>query len=98
MRDELLQVSRPDSPAFVEAYGREARELVAWEAQDLEVRPPAVQCDTLLAGSCHLHRRRRELACDLAELLRRDRDGARRFDVGSDFGADRDVQISSRET
>ena len=67
------------------------------KSEDLEVRAAAIERDALLAGGGDANRRRRKLARDLAELLRRDRDRARRLDVGRDFGRDGDVEIGARQ-
>src|SRR5215213_4086923 len=50
VRDELLEITRPDSPAFVEPNRREARKLIAGKPEDLEVRPPTVERHSLLPG------------------------------------------------
>ena len=97
VRDELLQIAGPDAPALVEAHRGKARELVARQAEDLEVRATAVERHALFAGGRDLHRRRRELAGDLAQLLRGNRDGARRLDVGRDLGAHGDVEVGPRQ-
>jgi hypothetical protein len=55
----------------------------------------AIERDALLAGGGDAHGRRRELASDLAQFLRGDRDRAWRFNVGGDFGRDGDVEIGT---
>src|SRR4051812_11347954 len=69
MRDELLQLARADPPALVEAHRGERGELVLRKAQDLEVRATTIERHTLLACRGDFHRRGRELARDLAQLL-----------------------------
>ena len=51
------------------------------------MRAAAVECDALFAGGGDSNGRRRQLARDLAELLRGNRDGARGLDIGGDLVA-----------
>src|SRR5918997_5278820 len=93
MRDELLEIAGPDPPALIEPHRREARKFVSRKPEDLEVRPPTIERDSLLPSRGDLDRRGWELASDLRQLLRRNRDGAHCLDVCGDLGAHRDVEI-----
>jgi hypothetical protein len=61
------------------------------------VRPAAIERDALLASRSHLHRRRWQLARDLAQLLCWHRDRAGGLHVGLDLGADRNIEIGTGE-
>src|SRR6185295_7796734 len=97
VRDQLLQIARPDAPTLVESDIRKGRELVARQTENLEMRSSAIERDALLACGGDADGRRRKLARDLAELLCWNRDCTRCFDVGGHLRGDRDVEISAGE-
>src|SRR5580765_5545291 len=97
MRDELLKIARSDPPTLVEANIRKCRKLVTGKSENLEMRAAAIQRDALLSRGGDANWSRRQLASDLAELLGRNRDGARRLHVGRDFGRHGDIEIGARK-
>ncbi len=96
MRYQLLQVSRPNSPAVREFDRGKGRELVLWQAEQLELGSAAFERDSLLVYRCDLDRGWRKLACYLGELFSGNRNRSLGFDVSGYFSADGYVEIRTR--
>jgi hypothetical protein len=71
VRDQLLEIAGPNSPALFETDVRKRGELVFRETEDLEVRTSAIERDALLSRRGAPNRARRPLARELAELAGR---------------------------
>ena len=97
VRDQLLEIAGANAPALVEAHVRKAGNSSRGSPRILKCDATAIERHALLAGGGDPHRRRRELARDLAEFLGRDRDRARRLDVGRDLGRHGDVEVGAGE-
>src|SRR6185437_6606 len=95
VRDELLQVSGRNPQRLLELHRRETRKLALRQAQQLELRPSALERDALITRRGNLDRRRRQLARDLGKFSRGNRDRAGSLDVSDDLGAYGDVEIGS---
>ena len=91
--DQLLQLARRNPHRLLEMDRREARELGLRQTQQPELRPAALEGDALVTSRGDLHRCRRQLARNLAELPGRDRDCSCSLDICRDFRAHSDVQI-----
>jgi hypothetical protein len=95
--NELLQIARGNAHRLFELNSGEARELTLWQAEEFELRATALEGDALITGRRNFYRGRRQLSGNLREFLCRNRDRTRRFDISGHFGADRDIEIGTRD-
>src|SRR5215203_6267233 len=95
MRNQLLQISGLDPPALIKLDGRKSREFISGKAQELELRAPALERNSLLTDSSYTNWCRRELTCDLRQLFCRDRNCSWSLDLCSYFCADGYIEICS---
>ncbi len=97
MRYEPVQIARADSPGILELDRRKAGELIAWQAEESEPRASAFDGNSLFSGCADLDRCRGQLASDLGQLFRWNRNRALLLDIRADLGAHSDIQIGTSE-
>ena len=97
MAHKLVDHAGRSLPGLLELDRGERGKLVPRQAEQLEFRATRLDRDTRFTGGCDPHRACGQLARDIHELLGRECHGAIGIDLGSDCGADGNIEICAGE-